>query len=187
MTDRKENDMPSYAIEKFVDEGSRSRFYSLSGRRRGFKTFINKSDAEYAYEVQVTLSKYDLAPRVHSEVGRVRMSNGELSRWGYVTERAKLITPRGHEGGCHCGRCEDMDEYYSEEIFALKMELEDLGFYFGDCHIGNVGHIRRNGQDVLVCIDTGRESIESEFTDDEDMEDCNCTVCRVIRRKGQYA
>jgi hypothetical protein len=80
-----------------------------------------------------------------------------------------------------------MDEYYSEEIFALKMELEDLGFCFGDCHIGNVGHIRRNGKDVLVCIDTGRESIESEFTDDEDMDGCNCTVCRIIKRKGQYA
>jgi hypothetical protein len=175
-----------YTIEKFVESGSRSNFYKLAGKRsKGFKSFSNKEEAHYAHAVQTALAEHDLAPRVHSEVGRVRTGN-TLSGWGYITEVAKTLQPEKCPGICGCSDCEDRENVYSEEIEQLISDIEDVGFYFGDAHIGNVGYVRRDGFTIMVCIDTGRESVEGGPSyEDEDVVGCRCTACEVIRRR-QY-
>lgn len=181
----------SYTIEKYVDQGSRSSFYKLTNRGKGFKTFCSKYDAEYAHKVQKTLAEYDLAPRVYSEVGRIKR-NGKFTEWGYITEIAKTLQPKGCAGNCGCTDCCDDECYYSDEIYQLQSDIEDLGFYFGDAHIGNIGYVRRNGVSVMVCIDTGYESVdgggydedEDDGEDDNDLVDtgCNCVICVAWRR-----
>ena len=109
-----------YTIKKHAGEGSRSSFYKLNQRGKGFKTFVDREDAEYAHAIQSELSLDDLAPKVYSEVGRIRIGN-RLSPWGYITEVAKTITPHGVS--CECSRCEDIEDKYSEEI----AELQDYG------------------------------------------------------------
>jgi hypothetical protein len=170
-----------YTVKRYVDAGSRSSFYKLNQRGKGFKTFWDKESAEYAHSVQSELSMSDLAPRVYSEVGRIRIGN-KLSDWGYITEVAKTITP--HDVNCDCENCETLEERYREEIDTLVSDIEEAGYYFGDCHTGNVGYVKREGYTVLVCIDTGEESVnmmtDSNFDDDyeEDESRCSCTVCR---------
>lgn len=171
-----------YTIKKHAGEGSRSSFYKLNQRGKGFKTFLDRNDAEYARDVQLELSQSDLAPRVHSEVGRIRIGNS-LSPWGYITEVAKTITPHGT--GCDCDDCHILEEKYSEEIAELQNDIEDAGYYFGDAHAGNVGYVKRDGYNILVCIDTGEESVSS-LNEDRSEYSCQCYECRKYREE-QYA
>lgn len=171
-----------YTIKKHAGEGSRSSFYKLNQRGKGFKTFLDREDAEYAHAIQSELSLNDLAPKVYSEVGRIRIGN-RLSPWGYITEVAKTITPHGVS--CECSRCEDIEDKYSEEIAELQNDIEDAGYYFGDAHTGNVGFVRRKGYNILVCIDTGRESVE-EWENERSEYSCECYECRKYREE-QYA
>ena len=50
----------------------------------------------------------------------------------------------------------------SVDTLTYNIEIE-LGMYFGDCHSRNVGWVKRNGRDVLVCIDTGAESFSGDY------------------------
>ena len=173
-----------YTVKKVAGEGSRSLFYKLNQRGKGFKTFLDRHDAEYARDVQLELSRLDLAPRVYSEVGRIRIGD-RLSRWGYVTEVAKVITP--HRTSCNCYRCDNLENEYEEEIGELQKRIEDAGYMFGDCHPGNIGYVTRSGRKVLVCIDTGEESVQPYESDyDDDAYACNCNECRKYREE-QYA
>lgn len=169
-----------YTIKKHAGEGSRSSFYKLNQRGKGFKTFLDREDAEYAHTIQSELSLSDLAPKVYSEVGRIRIGN-RLSAWGYITEVAKTITPHGVS--CECSRCEDIEDRYAAEIHELQSDIEEAGYYFGDAHAGNVGYITRSGQKIMVCIDTGEESVQPN--DDHD-DCCSCTNC-CARREYHYA
>lgn len=162
-----------YAISKKSDgKGCSSKFYFLKGKtNRGFKEFSCYEDAVIAHYNQYELAKYDLAPEVYSQVGRVRVGRKqELSRWGYITEVAELIVCPGNE--CYCCDRATVEYDMEEEISNLCYEMEDNGFYFGDNHIGNVGYVQRNGVDTLVCIDTGDESVSSENGP------CFCLECK---------
>ena len=149
-----------YSLKKYNAAGSRSKFYTLENyNKRGFKTFFNKKDAEKSRNVQIILAEYNLAPRVYSEVGRIRIGKKKkhFSEWGYITEIATLLGCGGND--CACGECGDLEEDIYGEINDLVEKIEEIGYYFGDSHIGNIGYVKRNNKNVLVCIDTGPESV----------------------------
>jgi hypothetical protein len=161
-----------YAIVKqSISEGCASNFYKLKGYKdRGFKTFDHYYGASIAHRNQSVLSEHNLAPYVYSEVGRVRIGNSkQLSRWGFITEMAETIGCGGNE--CTCDECDfdQLEDTYRYQIDDLVDEMDELGFYFADSHIGNIGHVYRNSQRILVCIDTGDESVTSN--------ECHCISC----------
>ena len=166
---------------KYADSGSRSQFYILDNTR-GFKEFTEKYQAEYAHDTQNLLSKYNLAPKVLSEIGKIRLpknlsgtGKNSLSGWGFITEVAETIGCEANE--CSCGDCDDIYDHMLPKIAKLGSKISDLGYYFCDDHLGNVGYVKRKGRKVLVCIDTGEESIRSEDYDDYD-DECSCYYCR---------
>ena len=61
----------------YADSGSKSAFYYID-EKRGFKEFEHKDDAEHARETQLTLARYNLAPKVLSEVGRIRLPENNV-------------------------------------------------------------------------------------------------------------
>jgi hypothetical protein len=174
-------------VGQYENEGSMSAFYVIDNKR-GFKEFSGKYEAEYAHAVQSKLETYDMAPYVLSQVGKIRMSNGDLSEWGYITEIAKTIGCGGNS--CSCGECDDTLEYsYDRQICKLAHEMMyTAGVEFTDCHIGNVGFVRRNGKRVMVCIDFGSESVCDEdcpidpYDDNEYDSECDCSDC--LEAKG---
>ena len=171
----------SACVGEYDNCGSRSTFYVIDSER-GFKDFESKEDAEYAHYVQSKLSAFNLAPRVLSDIGKIRHRDSlELSNWGYITEIAEMIGCGGND--CECGECEDISDDKSKQIYKLCNKIYDLGLEFMDAHIGNVGYIKRNGKKVLVCIDCGRESVYDEDVDDNPVDDCGCEVCK--QRKYQ--
>lgn len=159
----------SYVIDKYCGEGCTTKFYKLKGSKRGFKCFEYYDGAVIAHYNQKKLAELGFAPKVYSEIGKIRRGK-KLTDWGYITEIAKTIVCPGNE--CDCCDREGLEDIYSSEIDELVMSMEDHGFYFGDCHIGNVGFVKRNGQNVLVCIDTGDESVNG------DDSPCFCLECK---------
>ncbi len=156
-------------VKKRSGAGCASSFYKLKGKRdRGFKIFSSKEDAEIAHTHQSELSTYDLAPYVYSQVGRVRKSDGSLTGWGFITEIASLICCPGNS--CECCDRESISYDYEHEISNLVDNMYEYGFSFGDEHPGNVGFVKRNGFSVMVCIDTGDESVTTD--------NCYCITCR---------
>ena len=167
-------------VGKYKNEGSMSSFYVIDNKR-GFKEFCDKSEAEYAHSVQSKLEDYNMAPYVLSQVGKIRMNNGDLSYWGYITEIAKTIGCGGNT--CSCGDCDDDLEYsYDNLIGKLVNKMSEVGVEFMDSHIGNVGFVRRKGRRVMVCIDFGTESVCDEdcSVDPYDDDECNCLVCQQL-------
>ena len=172
-------------VGSYENAGSRSAFYVIDNKR-GFKEFSDKSEAVYAHAVQDKLSSYDMAPYVLSQIGKIRMSNGSLSNWGYITEIAQVIGCGGN--GCSCGECdEDYCEMYEYKIQDLTDNmLRIAGIEFMDNHIGNVGFIRRKRKKILVCIDFGQESVYDEDTNmgDDEEDKCYCADC--VAKREQY-
>jgi len=193
---------------QFSDSGSRNSFYEVKNSKYGFKSFPSKNLAGFSHAVQSRLSVDDLAPRVYSPVGRIRIEqpvwvgtkgNGEnifrtenvLSDWGYLTEIAKPYhCPNGDENECadHCfyeGGCSNYDK-----ICCLVNSIEECGIEYTDAHNGNLGWVTRKKKRVLVVIDVGRESIGEFDTslypyaniydeyDGNGYENCSCTACR---------
>jgi len=149
-----------YSIaKKRSGSGSVSCFYKLKNTKgRGFKTFLSYDDAIVAYENQKALAEHNLAPEVYSEVGKVRIGNSKtLSRWGYITEIAETIGCGSNS--CDCCDRDELEDNYSDEIMQLINDMEWAGFEFHDSHIGNVGYVNRGFYRLLVCIDTGQESV----------------------------
>lgn len=147
--------------------GCASVFYKVRRMKRGFKTFSSKDDANIAHLNQSELAERDLAPYVFSKVCKVRHFDGKLSKWGFLTEMAETIPQPDHRGMTY----DDLSDEYGDEIDELVNECYDAGFYFGDCHFGNVGYVIRDGYKKMVVIDTGDESITSENR-------CYCISCR---------
>ena len=192
---------------RFSDSGSRNSFYEVKNSKYGFKSFPSKNLANFSHAVQSRLSLDDLAPRVYSPVGRIRIEqqmwvgvqNGEnifrtenvLSDWGYLTEIAKPYhCPNGDDYECsdHCyyeGGCKNYNK-----IHDLVERIEKCGIEYTDCHNGNLGWVTRKKKRVLVVIDIGRESIGEFDTslypyaniydeyDGNGYENCSCTACR---------
>lgn len=166
----------------FSDSGTRNSFYTLEGRKYGFKSFPNQDLAKFSHSVQSELAKYIFAPRVYSGVGRIRIfqtvwagqkKNGEniferqaiLSNWGYLTEIAKPYNCPYYYSDCddHCafsGCCRNTDR-----INFLMDGIEELGIEYTDAHNGNLGVVRRGNKRHIVVIDVGRESIGDYDTD----------------------
>lgn len=192
---------------QFSDSGSRNSFYTVKSTKYGFKSFPSKNLANFSHAVQSRLAMDDLAPRVYSPVGRIRIpswvtkSDGkgslkaiettELSDWGYLTEIAKpYYCANGDDYDCgdHCfyeGNCKNYDK-----VRSLIDKVEECGIEYTDAHNGNLGWVTRKKKRVLVVIDIGRESIGdyddslypyADMYDDYDgngYEHCSCTACR---------
>lgn len=170
-------------VAEYGNCGSRSAFYVIDNER-GFKDFESQEDAEYAHYVQSKLATLNLAPKVLSDVGKIRYRHDmTLSPWGYITEIAETIGCGGNS--CSCGDCEgDLTFMYSDKIARLVRKIEKLDMEFMDAHIGNVGYVKRNGKKVLVCIDCGSESVYDPDADDNPVDDyCGCEMCK--QRKYQ--
>lgn len=167
---------------QYADAGSRSTFFVIDDTR-GFKEFESYAQAEYARNVQMKLAQYNLAPKVYSEIGRIRIGKEkELTQWGFMTEIAQMLGCGGND--CACGECDDLYEEKYPVIKRLRKKLEKIGVDFADDHIGNVGYVKRRGKWVLVCIDTGEESVyDDEYgTDYSDYEGgCSCSHCKNYR------
>jgi len=114
----------------------------------GFKEFISKSRAEYARKIQAKLSKYDLAPKVCSELckmGYEPLFTNQISGWGYITELAKPTNV-------------NISLWKIQNLVDAIYNRTRLKFW--DCHSANIGYIIRQGKKKLVCIDTGKESFD---------------------------
>jgi hypothetical protein len=150
--------------------GCSSTFYILSCGQKGFKEFDSKWAADIAHKNQSFLSEHNLAPYVYSEVGKIRKKGNKLSGWGYITELAELLCCPGNDCDC-CDRYE-IEDSIEDEMNSLLDEMGECDFSFGDNHAGNVGYVTRCGEKILVCIDTGDESVVNYA------DDCTCIFCR---------
>jgi hypothetical protein len=128
----------------------------------GFKDFESKGEAIYAMKNQSMLAACDLAPRVYSDVRKIDYLDDcgvkRRSNWGFVTEIAKTIDDEDYEA-----RYDDDGNFHdsvSNLIFEMKNKCD---INFGDSHSRNVGWVKRGKEEVLVCIDTGRESFSGEY------------------------
>lgn len=158
-----------YKVKKKSGEGCASSFYILTCGTKGFKEFDSKLKADIAYDNQVILSEYDLAPRVYSEVGKIRKKGKKLSGWGYITEIAELVCCPGNE--CDCCDRDALESHYYDEIESLQNDMLDINMELHDSHIGNVGYVVRNTWPCMVCIDTGDESVTNFDAP------CTCVIC----------
>lgn len=145
----------------YDDAGSRNAFYIIKnkkiGRKRvGFKEFEDKREAQFAYRVQSHLSRYDLAPMVYGQMGRIRKPDGDLTHYGYLTEVARTM-PYCNYSKCY-EECFESNCKNGLIIESLVSELADYGLDYRDGHRGNFGFVRRNNKWVTVVIDVGVES-----------------------------
>jgi len=165
--------MTTKYIGKYADGGSKNSFYKMKGSRYGFKSFPNKSLADFAHAVQRDLSVgCTYAPRVYSPVCRIRIPNyfavsdGRggykaeekliLSEWGYLTEIASPLKCRDCDGHCYEN---DLCENF-EVINRMIVDIEDMfGITYTDAHNANLGYVKRGKHKVLVIVDVGRESL----------------------------
>jgi hypothetical protein len=115
-----------------------------------FKQFCSKQKATEALKYHKILSKYDLAPKIYSNISKLEyapcscISLEEQSSWGYVTEKALPVN--------HTKKTMILLQNLVENI-AIKTKLK-----FWDCHWYNIGFVKRGRSKKLVCIDTGKES-----------------------------
>lgn len=147
--------MQTYQIDYtgWFEEGGYCQFYPIINHNNlGFKEFYNKQKATKALSIQKKLAKFDLAPKVFSDIVKLEMvdlddsSLNTTSDWGYVTEIADSK------------RC---TKIALKDIQSLVDEIYDkTKLKFWDCHYYNMGLIKRNGKQKLVCIDTGKESFD---------------------------
>jgi hypothetical protein len=133
----------------WFDEGGYCQFYPIKDHiSLGFKEFYSKRDAQKAYSIQQKLSKFDLAPKIYSNVCKLEMVDDQdqdfinISDWGYVTEIART-----------------QDKLPLKYIQKLVNDIyKKTNLKFWDCHYHNMGWIKRGRSKKLVCIDTGKES-----------------------------
>lgn len=140
--------------------GSRSSFFIIN-RRKGFKTFATKREAELARSYQVILADRGYAPRVCSEVGKIAVGSDVitnkpiLSEWGYIVQKVRTLGCSDSAGGCDCERCDAARYDYEAEIEDMcTYAQEQTGLIIGDRHIGNFGILDGS----IVVLDTGIET-----------------------------
>lgn len=159
-------------VGKYEDSGSRNSFYKLKNSKYGFKSYPNKSLAEFGYEVQSCLSLNDFAPKVYSPVCKIRVPNwfmvknkrGDyvqqkqmvLSDWGYLTEIAKPYVCDSDYCDNDCSNNSCCDNYITIDIMLGRIE-EYYGLEYIDSHEANLGFVTRKGKKTIVIVDVGRE------------------------------
>jgi len=138
----------------WFDEGGCCQVYPIKDHKHlVFKEFRNKKKASEAYSIQRKLSKFDLAPKVYDKVCKLNFMQKDniifydSSNWGYITECAKI--------------CQANTKIKMTDIQCLVENIfEKTGLKFWDCHWYNIGLVKRNSQNKVVCIDTGKESFD---------------------------
>ena len=148
--------MQKYLIDcsEWFDEGGYCQVYPiLNEKKLVFKEFNNKKKAIESYKYNKKLIKYDLAPKIYSNICRLdfayttKLSPDKSSNWGYVTEYAKTY--------------EANTKISMKSIQKLVDSIQEkTGLKFWDCHWYNVGLVKRGKKKKLVCIDTGKESFD---------------------------
>jgi hypothetical protein len=146
-----------YLIDtSWCDSGGSCDFMPILGYSNlGFKSFKYKHKALAAYKIQKKLASLDLSPKVITQVCKIAYYfDPELLKywsptesttdWGFVTEKADLL--------------EENDIPYKKlQNLVDKINIK-TNLKFWDCHLTNIGYIKRRGKRKLVCIDTGKES-----------------------------
>ncbi len=141
--------------EQKFDEGACSQVYPIKDNKDlVFKEFANKKKAQESYSIQNKLSLFDLAPKIITEVCKIHFffENPyvcQTTEWGYVTECARI--------------CEPNTLIKMKDIQGLVDEiLNKTGLKFWDCHWYNIGIVKRNRKNRVVCVDTGKESFDPD-------------------------
>lgn len=144
----------SYIVDDDLldDCGGYAQVYHIKNRKTLiFKEFKYKNEAILAYNYQKRLAKYNLAPKVKSNLFRLQFKTLGFkykTQWGFLSEKADPVD------------IISLDKYDLQRLVEDIYDNTDLEFW--DCHAGNVGYIRRNNKKVLVCIDTGWESFDEQ-------------------------
>jgi len=147
--------MNKYLINTdWFDQGGSCQVYSIENNSSIlFKEFDTKTKAIESYKNQTKLSKYNLAPKIFSDICKLNFSHKDPylynseSNWGYLTEKAMPVY--------HTKTNVRNIQILVEEIY----DKTTLNFW--DCHWYNVGLVYRQKTKKLVCIDTGEESFIS--------------------------
>lgn len=133
-----------------LKEGGYSQLYSIKNHADiGFKEFSSKQKASYARNLQLKLSRFNLAPKVLSKVRKLKYDKAisewtpDQTDWGYVTELGKH------------GKIS-----YAQIQALVDSILKKTKLKFWDCHSDNIAYIKRRGKLKAVCIDTGKESFD---------------------------
>jgi hypothetical protein len=140
----------------WFDEGGYCQVYPIKDKRGWvFKEFRNKKKAQESYNYNQKLAKFDLAPKIYSKVCKLRFAEDgdnhlfDVSDWGYIIECAKT--------------CEANSKISMTDIQDLVEQIQEkTGLKFWDCHWYNVGLVKRNKKNKVVCIDTGKESFDGQ-------------------------
>lgn len=133
------------------DEGGYSQFYRIKENKSlGFKEFKNKRLAKSAFDRQKLLSRFNLAPKIISNICILKIDDYYNTDWGFITEKAKILS----------------EKTMGKRLYEIQNLVEDIenktGLKFWDCHYWNVGYIKRYNKQKLVCIDTGNESFNRD-------------------------
>lgn len=149
-----------YIIDmKWCDSGGYCDFLPIRGHQNlGFKNFKHKKRAEESLYNQKILAKFDLAPEPITDLCKIPYGfDPELlktwnpkettTNWGYVTEKALMLDI-------------DADIPYRKIQQLVDNIRQATRLKFWDCHMENIGYIKRGRKKKLVCIDTGEESFQ---------------------------
>jgi hypothetical protein len=149
--------MEKYLIDYsgWSDEGGYCQVYPIKDNQGWvFKEFKNKKKAQESLSLQKKLAQYDLAPKIYSKLCRLYFmpedgwQSDEPSDWGYITECAKTY--------------EANTKISMKDIQQLVENIYDkTKLKFWDCHWYNVGIVYRKTKKKVVCIDTGKESFNT--------------------------
>jgi hypothetical protein len=137
-------------LENYSEGGSAEFYYLKNNPDLGFKQFKSKKSAIDAYKRQKRLTQFDLAPKLYTDVRRLRGSWYYATGWGFVTEKAVVIE----------------DTIMNKRLKQIQHLVDEIykktGWKFWDCHYYNIGYVKRGRKFRLVCIDTGAESFKSD-------------------------
>jgi hypothetical protein len=137
-------------LENYSEGGSAEFYYLKNNPDLGFKQFKSKKCALDVYKRQKKLNGFDLAPKLYTDVRRLRWSWHYATGWGFVTEKAIVVE----------------DSIMSKRLKQIQQLVDEIykktGWKFWDCHYYNIGYVKRPRRYKLVCIDTGTESFKSD-------------------------
>lgn len=145
-----------YWDAEFFDGGI-CQVYNIYGFEKDFvfKEFPTYNKAKQAFDKQKILSKFDLAPKIKSDLCQLNFINNnkqpiQSTNIGFISEKAVVF---------------DSPTCFSlQQIQSLVDEIyKNTRLKFWDCHYNNLGIVYRNNKKKLVCIDTGLESFNKNI------------------------